>query len=77
MFDQQAAVLATAQLRDNMQFETASTQFAEDVRLAIKHSEMLAEARMQDAGREMLKHISSLAQHNADQFSREEAWAKE
>ena len=25
----------------------------------------------------MLKHVSSLAQHNADQFSRVEAWAKE
>ena len=25
----------------------------------------------------MLKHVSSLAQHNADQFSRVESWAKE
>ena len=38
---------------------------------------MSAEARTQDAGREMLKHVSSLAQHNADQFSQVEAWAKE
>ena len=38
---------------------------------------MSAEARTRDAGREMLKHVSSLAQHNADQFSRVEAWAKE
>ena len=60
-----------------MQFATASTQFAEEVRLAIMYSEMSAEARTQDAGREMLKHVSSLAQHNADQFSRVEAWAKE
>ena len=60
-----------------MQFETASTQFAEEVRLVIKYSEMSAEARRQDAGREMLMHVSSLAQHNADQFSRVEAWAKE
>ena len=45
MFDQQAEVLATAQRQDFMQFETASTQFAEEVRLAIKYSEMSAEAR--------------------------------
>ena len=25
----------------------------------------------------MLKHVRTLAQHNADQFSRMEAWAKE
>ena len=60
-----------------MQFETASTQFAEVVRLAIKYSEMTGEARAQDAGKEMLKHVSTLAQHNADHFSRVEAWAKE
>ena len=77
IFDQQADALSTAQCQNFMQFETAFTQFAEEVRLAIKYSEMSAEARTQDAGREMLKHISSLAQHNADQFSRVEAWAKE
>ena len=77
MFDQQAEVLVTAQRQDFMKFETVSTQFAEDVRLAIKYSEISAEARTQDAGREMLKHVSSLAQHNADQFSWVEALAKE
>ena len=46
IFDQQADVLATAECQDFMQFETASTQFAEEVRLAIKYSEMSAEARM-------------------------------
>ena len=66
-----------AQGQDFMQFETASTQFAEEVRLAIKYSEMSAKARTQDAGREMLKHVSSLAQHNIDQFSWVKAWAKE
>ena len=59
-----------------MQFETASTQFAEEVRLAIKYSEMTAEATAQDASKEMLKHVSTLAQHNADQFSLVEVWAK-
>ena len=61
IFDQQADALATAQRQDFMQFESASTQFTEEVRLAIKYSEMSAEARTQDAGREMLKHVSSLA----------------
>ena len=60
-----------------MQFETASIRFAEEVRLAIKYSEMTAEARAQDAGKEMLKHVSTMAQHKADQFSGVEAWAKE
>ena len=60
-----------------MQCETAFPQFAEEGRLVIKYSKMSAEARVQDAGQEMLKHVSSLAQHNADQFSRVEAWAKE
>ena len=60
-----------------MQFEIASTQFAEEVRLAIKYSEMTAEARVQDAGKELRKDVSTLAQHNADQFSRVKAWAKE
>ena len=77
IFDQQADVLATAQGQDFMKFETASTQFAEEFRLAIKYSEMSAEARTQEAGRKMLKHVSSLAQHNADQFSWVEAWGKE
>ena len=77
IFDQQADAQATALRQDFMQFETASTQFAEEVRLPIKYSEMTAEARTQDAGRETLKHLSSLAQHNADQFSRVQAWAKE
>ena len=77
LFKQQAEALSTAQRQDFMQFETASTQFAEEVRLAIKYSEMTAEARAQDAGKEMLKHVSTLAHHNADQFSRVEAWAKE
>ena len=77
IFDRQADALATAQHQDFMQFETASTQFAEEVRLAIKYSEMSAKARTQDARREMLKHVRSLAQHNADQFSQVEAWAKE
>ena len=54
LFDQPADALATAQYQDFMQFETASTQFAEAVRLAIKYSEMSAEARAQDTGREML-----------------------
>ena len=76
LFDQQAEALSTAQRQDFMQFETASTQFAEEDRLAIKYSEMTAKARAQDAGKEMLKHGSTLAQHNADQFSRVEAWAK-
>ena len=61
IFDQQADTLVTAQRQDFMQFETASTQFAEEVPLAIKYSEMSAEAKTQDAGREMLKHVSSLA----------------
>ena len=77
IFYQQAETLAMAQRQDFMQFETPSTKFEEEVRLAIKYSEMSAEARTQDAGCEMLKHISSLAQHNADQFSWVEAWAKE
>ena len=77
MFDQPADALATAQCHDYMQFETASTQFAEEVRLAIKCSAMSAETRAKDAGHEILKHVSSLAQHNADQFSLVEAWAKE
>ena len=38
MFDQQANVLVKAQCQDFMQFETASTQFAEEVRLTIKYS---------------------------------------
>ena len=59
-----------------MQFKTASTEFSEEVWLAIKYSEMTAEARLQDTGKEMLKHISTLAQHNADQFLWVEAWAK-
>ena len=61
IFDQQADALATAQRQDFMQFETASTLFAKEVRLAIKYSKMSAEARTQDAGHEMLKHVSSLA----------------
>ena len=44
IFDQQADALVTAQRQDFLQFETASTQFAEDVRLAIKDFEMLAMA---------------------------------
>ena len=68
-FDQQAEALSTAQRQDFMQFETLSTQFAEEVRLVIKYSEMTAEARAQDAGKEMIKHVSTLAQYNADQFS--------
>ena len=66
IFDQQAYALATAQHQDFIQFETASNQFAEEVRLAIKYSEISAKARTKDAGREMLKHLSTLAQHNAD-----------
>ena len=77
MFDQQAEGLSTAHCQDFMQFETASTQFAEEVRLAIKYSEMTAEARAQDAGKEMLKHVSILALHNADKFSGVKAWVKE
>ena len=77
LFDQQAESLSTAQCQDFMQFETASTQIAEEVQLAIKYSQMTAEARAQGAGKEMLKHVSTLAQHNTDQFSRVEAWAKE
>ena len=77
LFDQQAEVLSIAQRQDFMQFETASTHFAEEVQLAIKYSVMTAKARAQDAGKEMLKHVSTLAQHNADQFSWVEAWAKE
>ena len=45
IFDQQADPLATAQRQDFMQFVTASTRFAEEVRLAIKYYEMSAEAR--------------------------------
>ena len=77
LFDQQAEALSTAQHQDCMQFDTASTQFAKEIRLAIKYCEMTAEYRAQDAGKEMLKLVSTLAQHNADQISRVEAWAKE
>ena len=68
LFDQQAKALSTAQRQDFMEFETASTQFAEEVRLAIKYSDMTAEARGEDAGKEMLKHVSSLAQHTPTNF---------
>ena len=44
IFDQQAVALATAQRQDFMQFETASTQFTDEVRLAIMYSEMSAVA---------------------------------
>ena len=77
LFNQQAEVLSAAQRQDFMQFQTASTQFTEEVWLVIKSPEMTAEARAQDAGKKILKHVSTLAQHNADQFSRVEAWAKE
>ena len=77
LFDQQAEVLSTVQRQDFLQFETVSSKFAEEVWLAIKYSEMTTEARAQDAGKEMLKHVSTLAQHNANQFSQVEAWAKE
>ena len=43
----------------------------------MKYSEMKAEARARDAVKEMLKHVSTLAQHNAEQFSQVEALAKE
>ena len=76
LFDQQAELLSTAHCQDFMQFATASTQFAEEVRLAIKYSELTAEARAQDTGKEMLKHVSTRAQQNADQFSWVETWAK-
>ena len=77
LFDQQAEALSTAQRHDFMQFEMASTQFAEEIRLAIKCSEIASEARAQDAGKEMLKHVCTLAQYNTAQFSRVEAWVKE
>ena len=77
LFDQKAETLSTAQRQDSMQFQTTSTQFAEEVRLASKYSEMTAEVRAQDAGKEMLKHVSTLAQQNTVQFSRVDAWAKE
>ena len=38
LFNQQADALSTAQRQDLMQFATASTQFTEEVRLAIKYS---------------------------------------
>ena len=40
IFDQQADALATSQRQDFVQFETTSTKFADEVRLAIKYSEM-------------------------------------
>ena len=77
LFNQQAEALSTAQRQDFVQFETASTQFAKEVRLSIKYPQMTAEATVQDAGKEMLEHVSTLAQQNADKFSLVEAWAKE
>ena len=77
LFNQQAEALSIAQRQDFRQFQTASTQFVEELRLAIKYSEMTAEARVQDTGKEILKHVSTLAHHNANQFSQVEAWAKE
>ena len=75
LFEQQTEDLQTACRVDYVQFEAASTQFAEETRLALEYVSKSATDRGNAVGKEALLNLYNLAVHNTKQFEKVEQWA--
>ena len=76
LFEQQTDDLQSARRLDYVQFEAASTQFAEETRMALEYVSKSATDRANAVGKEALQNLNYLAVHNTKQFEKVEMWAK-
>ena len=76
LFEQQTEDLQTARRVDYVQFEAASTQFAEETRMALEYVSKSAMDRANAVGKETLLNLNNLAVHNTKQFEKVEQWAR-
>ena len=76
MFEQQTDDLQSARRLDYVQFEVASTQFAEETRMALEYVSKSAMDRANAVGKDALQNLNYLAVHNTKQFEKVEMWAK-
>src|SRR6266705_2581609 len=76
LFAQQTDALYNAQRQDYLRLEAASTQFANEIRVASEYALLTAEERAREQGKAMLGNLNELAEHNALSFSRLEQWAR-
>src|SRR6266705_1984469 len=76
LFAQQNDALYNAQRQDYLRLEAASTQFANEIRVASEYALLTAEERAREQGKAMLGNLNELAEHNALSFSRLEQWAR-
>ena len=76
LFAQQTEDLQSARRLDYVQFDVASTQFAEETRMAIKYVSTSATDRPNAVGKGALQNQNYFAVHNTEQFEKVEMWAK-
>ena len=77
LFEQQSEELQSALRLDYVQFEAASTQFAQDSRMALVYISKSVTDRAIQVGKEALQNLNYLAVHNTKQFEKVEMWAKQ
>ena len=76
LFEQHTDDLHSAHRHDYVQFEAASTLFAEETRMAPEYVSKSATDRANAVGKEALQNRNYLAVHNTEQFEMVEMWAK-
>ena len=76
LFEQQTDDLQSACRLDYVQFEAASTQFAEETRMGLEYVSKSATDRANAVGKEALQNLNYLAVHNTKQFEKMQMWVK-
>ena len=76
LFKKQTEDLQTARCVDYVQLEAASTQFAEETRMALDYVSKSAMDRANTVGKEKLLNLNNLAVHNTKLFEKVEQWAR-
>ena len=72
LYKRQSTDFEKARRADFHRFETASTQFAPELSLAIQYVEMSAEEKAQEQGQDFVRVMSKMAQTSTGQFQKVE-----
>ena len=76
LFKQQTDNIQSAFRLVYVQFESASTQFAEETRMALEYVSKSVTDRTNAVRKEALQNLNYLAVHNTKQFEKVEMWVK-
>ena len=76
LFEQQTEDLQIAYHINYVQFKAASTQFAEETRMAVEYISKSATVHVNAVGKDALLNLNNLVVHNRKQFEKVEQWAR-